>query len=166
MLTLPNKSKLKSLLGWILASIISVFMFLLFESWLIVAPKILGLFGSILVIGFITTCMAWFSTYMLTNSSLGGFLQEWTKEKEKEMSVKSKKYLKNGKILAIIAVDLTLGPIFVPFLFFTLGIKSKKIYFYSIICGYLFSAVWCSIYAGVWWGILKIIHIFFAGGVN
>jgi hypothetical protein len=153
--------RLKKSFAWLVSILVVILSFLFAESWLIASPRILGLFWAIVVVGLITTGMAWFSTYMLINANSSESIHYWIAKKEQELSGKTKKYLKWGKIIAIIGVDLTLGPIFVPFLLFTLNIKGKQVYLYSVACGFLFSSVWCSIYAGAWWGLVRLFHLMF-----
>ena len=153
-----GKTNVKKVLAWIASAIVAFASFIFAESWLIASPKILGLPGAILAVGLICTGMAWFATFVLTSSRANESLQGWITNKEKELSKKLEKYVRYGKIIMTILVDLTLGTEFVVILLFTFNVKGKKLYLLSVIYGFLFSTFWCSIYAGAWWGLMKAFH--------
>ncbi|MBL7157081.1 MAG: hypothetical protein ISS92_02835 [Candidatus Omnitrophica bacterium] len=153
-MNLPNTVKNSAL--WFTSIAVTALFYIFAEGWVILAAKLYGALWATVIVSAVTTPVVWLVIYMATRSNANRFLRDWLAKKEAELSKRAKVAVKGGKIFAVLNATIFLGPILASLLMLILGIAVRRVYVYAVLSAILCAGVWCSLYAGVFWGISKI----------
>ena len=153
-MNLPKSVKNGAL--WFTSIAVTALVFIFAEGWLILAAKLFGALRATVIVSVVTTPVAWLVIYIATRSNTNWFLRDWIINKETKLSERAKTAVKGGKVLAVLNATIFLGPIIASLLMLILGIAVRRVYAYAVLCAILCAGIWCSLYAGVFWGISKI----------
>jgi len=150
------KKSLRENLYWITGIFLTVIGFIFFEGWLIFASKKFGALKATAIISAITIPVSWVVIYLAVISKAGSPFGRWLAKKEEHLSRRAKAAVESGKFIVILNTSVIFGPILASILMLMLGLDHRKVYVYSAFSAILCAGIWCSFYAGVFWGIGKI----------
>jgi len=143
------------IISWLSIAIVSIFSFLLAESWIIGLVALLGGIKAFFILSIICTFISFAIVYFYdsTEAKRGRFsvsqrIRTWVTRKEKSLNPTALKLARTSKLFALIFLTVTAGPFLTTVMVKVLGYKKWTDYSLSFLSSALFSLVWATVYSG------------------
>jgi len=137
----------------ITSSIVTIILFIFGESWLIASIYYIGPIRSFIFFDVIFTFICFTIIYLYYKEEKSGNkiiykIETWIEKKENNLSGLKLKLLKYGKLLGLLFLGITAGPLPTSIFIGVLGYQKRHTYIISAFINVLFFLIWISIYSG------------------
>ena len=128
------------------------------EGSLIATTKIFGVMKATLIRVAFTIPLSWLAIYLCAGTNTSAKVRAWFARKQESLSERARLAVAGGEFLVVVNTAIFLGPIVASILMIMIGVKTKRIYFYAVLCALLSAWAWSCFYGGVCWGVTKIFY--------
>ncbi|MDD5439703.1 MAG: hypothetical protein PHS37_05925 [Candidatus Omnitrophica bacterium] len=132
--------------------------FIFAEGWLIATARFCGALWGTVIVSVVTIPLSWLIIYLSAHNTNRGF-REWLADKEAGLSRRAQAAVKGGKTLVLVNTLIFLGPVVMSILMLMFGFERRKAYLYSGVGAVFCAGIWCSFYAGMWWGVDRLFSL-------
>lgn len=125
------------------------------EGSFLVTVKLFGVVKAVFIRVLFTIPLSWLAIFLFANTKTSAKVRNWFIKKQESLSRQAQLAVEGGKFFVIINTAIFLGPVLASILMLMVGVQSKRVYFYSVLCALLCAWVWSCFYGGVCWGFTK-----------